>query len=80
MAIVANLSQPALDFSSVYVVLPSLVVNRWPIPVTAWGFMNEVPDTVEIPSKRIASPYLFMGGLVPEGQYMEPTVGQIWPR
>lgn len=49
------------------------------LPPMALGFSTEVENGVE-PLQRIASPYFVYGSFSTEGPYLEPTVGQIWPR
>lgn len=51
--------------------------NRFPVPPTAWGFCTD-PDEEWLP---IVGPISLINGAVsPEGPYLEPTIGQIWPR
>jgi len=60
--------------------------NRFPTPAIAWGFLTEDPVENEYllpPDVDMAldPPYYILGGpLHPEGSYLEPTIGQIWPR
>lgn len=55
---------------------PGIVVGTWPIPPTAWGFMTTPHEQEDV--SGIQEGYL--GALFPESTYLEPTIGQIWPR
>lgn len=61
-------------------VLGTIFSNRFPTPAIAWGFLTDDPDE-EFAFDGLGSPHYIMGGpLHPEGSYLEPTIGQIWPR
>lgn len=47
-------------------------------PPVAFSFLTNVDDAWA--TDRVMSPYLLTGALLPEGAYLEPTIGQIWPR
>jgi hypothetical protein len=57
------------------------ITNRFPTPPSAVGFLTDVEGEEEpawVISGGIAS---YLGGaLAQEGPYLEPTIGQIWPR
>jgi hypothetical protein len=57
--------------------------NQFPVPPVAWGFLTLVTD------EELNPPYVvdglqpngvIVGALNPISPYIEPTVGQIWPR
>jgi hypothetical protein len=52
--------------------------NRFPTPPIAWGFLTEVIDAWQV--EGVEAPYLVGGALTPGGTYLEPNIGQIWPR
>jgi hypothetical protein len=52
--------------------------NAFPTPPIAWGFLTDVIDSWEI--EGIEAPYHVGGALAPGGTYLEPNIGQIWPR
>lgn len=50
---------------------------RFPVPPTAAGFITDVPDE----DRRMSGVAMAIGSaLSPAGSYLEPTIGQIWPR
>lgn len=61
---------------------PYLLTNRFPTPPTAAAFLGEVFALEEDPIViyGLDAPYYITGALVPEGDFLEPTQGQIWPR
>jgi hypothetical protein len=76
MAIIAQSVSPADP------VLAMLVTHRsvaFSLPPLALGFATEVEEAVSL-LNRIGSPYYVNGAFSVEGQYLEPTIGQIWPR
>jgi len=52
--------------------------NRFPTPPIVGAFLVDVEE--EMAFDRIMSPYTITGALFPESGYLEPNVGQIWPR
>lgn len=50
--------------------------SRFPVPPTAGGFLVDVD--FEMAGDRVSAN--FAGALTPEGDFLEPTTGQIWPR
>jgi hypothetical protein len=57
--------------------------NRFPTPPSAFGFLTMIFDPEgDLPYRfdGLGPPYNIIGALLPEGQYLEPTIGQIWPR
>lgn len=50
--------------------------SRFPVDPSSWGILTAV-DFELIISKLTAN---FTGALLPEGDHLEPTIGQIWPR
>lgn len=54
------------------------VINRFPAPPVAWAFLTDVEDSHTYPQLRITRS--LTGVLVPYNDYLEPTIGQIWPR
>lgn len=55
------------------------VANRFPTPASAIAFLTDEPDE-ELQPVAGTSPYFINGALSPESDYLEPTLGQIWPR
>jgi hypothetical protein len=57
--------------------------NRFPTPPSAFGFLTMIFDlegNLPYQFDGLEPPYNIIGALLPEGQYLEPTIGQIWPR
>lgn len=61
---------------------PHVIANRFPTPPTAIAFLTDVDAFEESPIvfDGLGPPYYLNGVLVSEGDYLEPTIGQIWPR
>lgn len=55
------------------------IANRFPAPASAIAFLTDEPDEEFEPVAGTA-PYFINGALVPESSFLEPTLGQIWPR
>lgn len=55
----------------------AILANRFPTPPAAFGFLTDVLDAVSDPA-GIAG--VLTGAVYPESGYLEPTIGQIWPR
>jgi hypothetical protein len=55
------------------------LTNRFPTPPVAWGFLVDVEDAVG-PIVGLSGRYTIIGAVYPESDYLEPTIGQIWPR
>lgn len=59
----------------------STITSRFPVPPTAVAFLNDPSADADVP---LALGALFGpgigGALSPGGPYLEPTIGQIWPR
>jgi len=53
--------------------------NIFPTPPVAWGFLTDVLDAVG-PIVGLSGRYFIIGAVYPESPYLEPNVGQIWPR
>jgi hypothetical protein len=58
------------------------VSSRFPVPPSAAAFLTGVDSMIDEPMRfdGLTSPYLIMGAVFPESGYLEPTLGQIWPR
>jgi len=59
----------------------SLLKNRFPVPdplPLIHGYAID-PDE-ELTFSGLVTPYHITSALHPEGSYLEPTIGQIWPR
>lgn len=78
---------PAGDLITPYVTVltpgvTGTITNRFPVPPTAWGFTSDLDLALEgyliLPSPGVTQ--YIMGAVTYEGKYMEPTIGQIWPR
>jgi hypothetical protein len=78
MALIAGCSQPYPDLTSVDAV-PIPITNRFPVPVVAWGFGVDIEDALG-PIQGLTPPYAIAGAVNPEALYLEPNIGQIWPR
>lgn len=50
--------------------------SRFPVDPSSWGILIDV-DAEMVGDKISAS---LAGSLSPEGDHLEPTTGQIWPR
>jgi hypothetical protein len=79
MAIIADVRQPSPD------VITSEAVSFAPavfsVPPTSFGFMTDIAEDISAPVSGLSFPYILQGVLVsPESNYLEPTIGQIWPR
>lgn len=57
------------------------ISNRFPTPPSAVGFLTLDPDE-ELDHIHIGAtpPYVIFGALAPRSDFLEPTLGQIWPR
>lgn len=61
----------------------STVTNRFPTPPAGIAFLTGVDALIDapiIPPGGLIAPYLIIGAVTPAGLYLEPTIGQIWPR
>lgn len=60
-----------------------IVAGRFPTPPAALGFLldiyNDEGETVYL-LDGLESPYTIGGAVFPESGFLEPTIGQIWPR
>lgn len=56
--------------------LVSTISNRFPVPPVAWAFLTVVD--AELTLDKVSS--IVTGAVYPESPYLEPTIGQIWPR
>lgn len=78
-------AQPSAGLIDLYVmtavdsVFGTIFANRFPTPPIAWGFLTDDPDE-EFAFDRLGPPYDIRGALFPETNYLEPRIGQIWPR
>jgi len=57
--------------------ISEFVPNRFPVPPTAAGFITDVEDETR---KMTGVTQTIVSALSPAGSYLEPTIGQIWPR
>lgn len=57
--------------------ITEILSNRFPVPPTAAGFVTDVPDEDR---KSTGVVMTIISALSPAGSYLEPTIGQIWPR
>lgn len=75
MALIADLSDPGVPYSAPKL-LSAPIANSFPTPPVAWAWLVTVdPDTV-LDGVSAVLP----GAVYPESLYLEPTIGQIWPR
>ncbi len=58
------------------------IANRFPTPASAVGFLVDPLLELGIPIAidGLEGPYVVGGALAPSGDYLEPNLGQIWPR
>lgn len=58
-----------------------IVANRFPVPPTAAAFLTEIEALEDTPMvfDVVFGPPI-AAALSPESVYLEPTIGQIWPR
>jgi|tagenome__1003787_1003787.scaffolds.fasta_scaffold20989187_6 hypothetical protein len=75
---------PLIDVGDVtsIVGLTSTVSNRFPIPPSAAAFLTDVDALANEPLRfdHLMTPYILVGAVAPTGSFLEPTIGQIWPR
>lgn len=59
-----------------------IITGRFPTPPSAAGFLTMVVDENGEDPIRISRIFgnPLIGAVFPEGKYLEPTIGQIWPR
>lgn len=59
-----------------------MLVNRFPVEPASWGFglTFGFDFSCEFPVKSIDPDGYLVAAVQPEGDYLEPVVGQIWPR
>jgi hypothetical protein len=58
------------------------VANRFPVAPSAFAFLTGVDSLLDEPIviSGLMSPYFIVGAVYPQSDYLEPTLGQIWPR
>lgn len=82
---------PVGDLATVVVIdsVPGLmgvvIANRFPTPPSALAFFTDYPLPEEGEynvgeGTGFGPPYLLLGAVYPESDFLEPTIGQIWPR
>lgn len=54
--------------------------SRFPTPPAAFGFLGAPDDDFAFSVMDPIATGTLIGVLLPEGKYLEPTLGQIWPR
>lgn len=60
---------------------PAPIGGRFPTPPSAFAFLTDVELENELSIyDGLMAPYVYIGALSPEGKFLEPTIGQIWPR
>lgn len=80
MAILAGAVDYAADILDLDRISASKI-QALPLPIVIWGIAYDLRLELFLEGiEGIGSPYYVMGALTPEGGYMEPTRGQIWPR
>jgi hypothetical protein len=62
--------------------ISSVMSQRFPVPSIAWGFLAAVENSSVFPQWAFTRgpPYFLGSALTPEASYLEPKIGQIWPR
>lgn len=78
MATIASVSSPVESFA-INPVASALISGRFSIPPSALGFITEGESVLGL-KLGLQTPYVIQGALDPESPYLEPTIGQIWPR
>lgn len=78
MATIANCIEP-VTITAVDLVPAGQRNNEFPTPPIAWGFATDL-DLELYPIIGLEAPYQIIGAVYPESDYLEPTIGQIWPR
>lgn len=76
MALIATLISPE-EIASVDHVSPP-IAQRFPVPQSAMGFCIDVD--FEMVLNGLDPRGIIVGAVYPESVYLEPTIGQIWPR
>jgi hypothetical protein len=75
---------PLLDVDPVTSVssVGSPIANRFPVPPSAAAFLTDVDALLDasLVFDGLTTPYIFTGALFPGSPFLEPTIGQIWPR
>jgi len=66
------------EATSIDVVTGTNFSQRFPTPPVVGAFLVDVEN--EMAFDGIGAPYIYIGVLYPESPYLEPTIGQIWPR
>lgn len=80
MALLGTAVDHAADFPGVDRISASQF-QVLPLPAVVWGTAYDMPfDFLVERIEGIESPYYIMGAVSPGGGYLEPTIGQIWPR
>lgn len=74
MALIASLNIPYTQADPDSISAP--ITNRFPTPPSAWGFMVSVDTGLAFDGVTAA----LTGAVFPESIYLEPIIGQIWPR
>lgn len=78
MAVIANVSSPVESVALSLVIVKFVAFSITP---SAAAFVGEIVDAVTLPPyPKMASPYVMQGAFTDEGRYLEPNIGQIWPR
>lgn len=78
MAIIANLNFP--DVTEVEIGRAIVKLAAFSVPPTAFAFLEQAENAPTFPQSKVSSPFVMQGAFTDEGKYLEPTVGQIWPR
>lgn len=65
--------------------IEGVLAQRFPVPPSAFGFLTSLNELYENiipvgPGIGLKAPHMITGAVLPEGAYLEPTIGQIWPR
>jgi len=79
MATIAACSQP-VEITTVPSVLGTIRNNVFPTPPISWGVLTDLDIDPVYSVTGLTAPYYLIGAVYPESPYLEPTIGQIWPR
>jgi hypothetical protein len=75
MALIAN----AKTSPAVVTTVPTIsapIAGSFPVPPVSWANMTDIDEEMTLDTASLP----ISGAVFPESKYLEPTIGQIWPR
>ena len=60
--------------------IPGPIAQKFPVSNPAWGFVTDLEEPLPTIHGMLSPHYLAGAVVSPESSYLEPTLGQIWPR